>query len=128
VEGVIDGGSQMVLISRAFWEAIGKPLDFDKRVSLEAANNTNATTLGLCADLQLNIGGLDFYVQAQVVESAPFSLLLGRPFLALAGAVEETAYDGSSIITLNCRNTHRAVRIPTRARRDQRGDAQPLDF
>ncbi|KZV80434.1 hypothetical protein EXIGLDRAFT_568611, partial [Exidia glandulosa HHB12029] len=113
VEGVIDNGSQMVLISRLFWEALGKPLDFDKRVSLEAANNTTAATLGLCADLEVDIGGLVFVLHAQVVEEAPFSLLLGRPFLALARAVEETAFDGSSVLTLNSPSSPRAVRIPT---------------
>lgn len=127
-EGVVDNGSQMVLISKAFWEALGKPMDFDRRVSLEAANNTSALTLGLCADLDVNIGGLSFLLQAQVVEDAPFSLLLGRPFLALAGAKEETFYDGASVMTLNCRNTKRAVRIPTRARRAPRPDSMPLDF
>ncbi|KZV90842.1 hypothetical protein EXIGLDRAFT_616376, partial [Exidia glandulosa HHB12029] len=127
-EGVIDNGSQMVLISKRFWEALGKPLDFDARVSLEAANNTTNATLGLCANLSVKIGGLDFVLHAQVVEEAPFSLLLGRPFLALATATEETSRDGSSVFTLNCPNTSRAVRIPTRARRAVRPESMPLDF
>ncbi|EJD32949.1 hypothetical protein AURDEDRAFT_41517, partial [Auricularia subglabra TFB-10046 SS5] len=112
-EGIIDSGAMLVIISRQFWEDLGKPIDITRRMSLEAANNTTAPTLGLCANLEVKVAGISFFLQAHVVEDAPFSLLLGRPFLSLANACEEHRGDGMSILTLHDPNSDRAARIPT---------------
>ncbi|EJD42116.1 hypothetical protein AURDEDRAFT_18598, partial [Auricularia subglabra TFB-10046 SS5] len=112
VEGVVDNGSQLVIISQQLWEALGNPINAQHRVSLTAANKTSNLTLGLCV-LPVQIAELTFHLRAHVVEDAPFSLLLGRPFLALARSSEDTRGDGTSFLTLNDDNTGRSVRVPT---------------
>ncbi|KZV86747.1 hypothetical protein EXIGLDRAFT_575788, partial [Exidia glandulosa HHB12029] len=100
-EGIIDNGSQIVVISQRFWEAVRQPLDNKLKTSMTAANGSTGSTMGVCVNLPVNIAGITFYVQAHVVEEAPFSLLLGRPFLVLAAAEEVNRRDGSSILTLS---------------------------
>ncbi|EJD37127.1 hypothetical protein AURDEDRAFT_43816, partial [Auricularia subglabra TFB-10046 SS5] len=115
-EGVIDGGAQIIIASKRLWTAIGKPIDHTHVMRLEAANNTNSHTLGLLANLEVEIGGVRLFLQAHVVEDAPFDLLLGRPFFAVGSTIEETTAQGESYITIHDPNSDRAVKIPTKER------------
>ncbi|KZV84043.1 hypothetical protein EXIGLDRAFT_569147, partial [Exidia glandulosa HHB12029] len=115
-EGVIDGGAQIVILSQRLWETIGRPIDRRKVMKLEAANNTNSQTYGLCANLEVRIGGIPLFLQAQVVEHAPFDLLLGRPFFAVGCTEERTLADGRSHITIHDPNSELAVTLPTKER------------
>ncbi|KZV78044.1 hypothetical protein EXIGLDRAFT_634639, partial [Exidia glandulosa HHB12029] len=91
-----------------------------------AANVTMSRTLGLGARLCVTIGGLDFDVQAYVVEDAPFSLLLGQPFIALAEMESTLNYDGTSYVALTDRYTDSTILVPTRLQPTVRVPFPPL--
>lgn len=126
VEAVIHLDSELNLISKAFWTALGKPRVTERTVSLAAAVATSHA-IDLCVD----IGGLEFEVQAFVVDGAPFLLLLGQPFAALAEMKSTIKYsDGTSYVSLTDRYTDATILVPTRLRPAQRTSTplQPSGF
>ncbi|EJD47114.1 hypothetical protein AURDEDRAFT_48316, partial [Auricularia subglabra TFB-10046 SS5] len=121
VEGILDGGAQIVIISKALWIDLGRPIDDNyPKITLESANKSREKTLGLCANLEVTVFGILLYLQAHVVEDAPFDLLLGRPFFALARTKEETMINGDSHLTLHDPNSNVALKVPTKPRANRR--------
>ncbi|EJD39359.1 hypothetical protein AURDEDRAFT_20084, partial [Auricularia subglabra TFB-10046 SS5] len=117
VEGVLDGGAQLVMISKRLWVELGRPIDANfPRITLEAANKSKNKTIGLCANLEVTVYGIPLFLQAHVVEEAPFDLLLGRLFYALAKTSEDTIETGESFITLHDPNSEVKLRVPTKER------------
>ncbi|KAF8813520.1 hypothetical protein BYT27DRAFT_7220427 [Phlegmacium glaucopus] len=114
VEATIDDGSQILTVRQDLWEKFSVPLRSDKKLVMESANKSKENTMGLIQDLKINMGGLDFYVQVQVVRDGPFELLLGRLFLTLTEAVHQYYASGNSQLTLTDPNTSETITIPTR--------------
>ena len=77
-------------------------------------NKSKNETMGLLQDLKVEIGGYDFYVQVQMVQEAPYELLLGRPFFTLTQATHKHFLNRSSHLTLVDPNT--VITIPTHKR------------
>jgi hypothetical protein len=122
VEALADDGSQILSIRKDIWERIGTPIRSDHVITMELANLSKNETMGLLQDLKVEIGGYNFYVQVQVVQDAPYKLLLGRPFFTLTQAIHRHFSDGSSHLTLVNPNTNAVLTISTHAR--NRGKAQ----
>ncbi|KAG5221321.1 Plp [Salix suchowensis] len=120
VSCILDSGSQIISMRRAIWEALAIPLDLDKGLVMESANLTTNKTLGLARNIKASIGELDFYLQIQVVESAPYDILLGRPFHCLLSAVTQDYPDGRQDISLRDPNSDLRISIPTTERRIKR--------
>ena len=55
---------------------------------MESANSTTSMTLGLIEDQPAQLGPIAFNLQIQVVDSAPFEVLLGRPFFDVTSCKE----------------------------------------
>jgi len=55
-------------------------------MTMESANGSRDRTMELLPNLRVIIGECDFYLQIQIIESALFEMLLGRPFFTLAQA------------------------------------------
>jgi hypothetical protein len=117
VEGILDEGSQIIAIRKDIWESLGLAARSDYQVVMESATNTTAKTIGLLHNLKLTIAGYDFYVQAQVVEHAPYEMLIGLPFKVLTQSTTQHFEDGSSHITLKDPNTQAIITVPTKARK-----------
>jgi hypothetical protein len=117
IEALADDGSQILSIRRDIWEKIGIPIRADHLMVMESANKSKNETMGLLQDLKIEIGGYDFYVQVQVVQEAPYELLLGRPFFTLTQATHRHFSNGDSHLTLVDPNTQAVITIPTRARK-----------
>ncbi|EJD47105.1 hypothetical protein AURDEDRAFT_62382 [Auricularia subglabra TFB-10046 SS5] len=121
VEGVLDTGAQLVIISKRLWVELGRPIDANfPRITMQSANATKDRTIGLCANLEVKIFDIPFYLQAHVVEEAPFDLLLGRPFFALAQSEETSLPDGETVIVLKDPNSGVVLKVPTKARATRR--------
>ena len=72
---------------------------------METANNSSNWMLGITENLMMTVGGLSVYVQAQVVEDAPYEVLLGQLFLTLLSTNMQDHPDGGQDITLTCPKT-----------------------
>ncbi|KAF5320913.1 hypothetical protein D9619_000033 [Psilocybe cf. subviscida] len=116
IEAVLDDGCQIVAISKTVWEKSGLALRSDHVMSMESANSQTNDTMGLLPDLAVTIGGHTFYVQCQVIDNAPYQMLLGRPFLTFTQASVRHFLNGDSHITLVDPNTQAVITIPTHAR------------
>jgi hypothetical protein len=113
--GVLDDGSSIIVMRKDLWEEIPQmPLLRDEAVTMECADASVNQTLGMIKDLPIKIGHIVLYVQAQVVQRAPYRFLLGRPFSALVGCVRNDYPDGSTLITITDPNNPELTEtIPT---------------
>jgi len=127
MEAVVDDGSQIIGIRKDKWEELGIPIRSDHQMVMESANKTRDHTMGLLQDLVLEIGGYRFYLQVQVVENAPYELLLGRPFFTLTQAVTRHFTNGDSHITLVDPNTGAVITFPTRPRNREKPEQKKSD-
>lgn len=120
VTGILDLGCQVVIIRQDIWAKLGMPLDPERIMHMESANSTTDDTMGLLPSLKFVLGEKDHQVvltlPVQVVKTAPFECLLGRPFTALAQAVTEEFLNGDCHITLRDPNSGIAIKIPTQER------------
>ena len=116
VECLLDQGAQIVAIRRDLWEALGVPVRPDLATTLEAANKSKEDTLGVVENARLKIGGIEFRLQIHVVGDAPFDILLGRPFFALASCVTRDQMSGDQSVALTDPNSGIQLMMPTRQR------------
>ncbi|KAH9010333.1 hypothetical protein EDB84DRAFT_1226806, partial [Lactarius hengduanensis] len=78
--GVLDQGSQIVVIRWDLAQEAGVSINHDHRLDMEGANGVVSKTLGCAENLTMRVGDVTFAIHAHVVDRAPFRLLLGRPF------------------------------------------------
>ena len=100
-ECILDGGAQMVIIRRDVWERIGAPITADKAIKLEAANASTAFTLGMVENHPVRFGPVTVHLQMQVVEDAPFEVLLGRPFFDVVNGTETSVKGGKHTLQVH---------------------------
>ncbi|KAF9470672.1 hypothetical protein BDN70DRAFT_845769, partial [Pholiota conissans] len=117
VEALVDNGSMILALRRDIWEKLGIPIRADHMMRMQSANLTSNDTMGLLHNLPLTIGGYTFYVQVQVIDDAPYELLLGLPFFALTEATVKHSGDGSVHLTLRDPNSGAIITVPTRERK-----------
>jgi len=113
-EAIVDDGSQIIAVRRNIWEKSGESLRADYKMVMESANTTSNDTMGLIPDFKINIGGYDFYIQAQVVEKAPYEILLGRPFFVMTRVLIQHFEDEGSHMTMTDPNTKAIISVPTK--------------
>jgi len=116
VEGILDMGSEIVVISKSVWEKSGERLTTNDELAIESANKIVASTLGVVNNLKIIVGGAVCYVQAYVVDNAPFELILGLPFLSVAEATTKHFSDGSSSLSISLPGISTPISLSTRAR------------
>ncbi len=76
--GVLDQGSQIIVIWRDLAQEAGALVNPDHQLEMEGANGLVSKTLGCAENLSMQVGDVSFKVHAHVVDRAPFRLLLGR--------------------------------------------------
>jgi len=115
-EGILDTGCQVILMRKDVWSQLRVPLQSEKVLTMESANGTRNSTTGLIPRVKISIGSVSLICPVQVIENAPFAMLLGRPFMALGQAVTRDYYDGNMEITITDPNTGEIITVPTHAR------------
>lgn len=97
-ECILDGGSQIIVMRRDVWEKLHVPLAAAKCRKMESANAGKTMTMGEIEDHPVKIGPITVRLQIQVVEEAPFEVLLGRPFFDVLNCVEISRSGGEHMI------------------------------
>ena len=113
---MVDNGSKMVVIRWDKWEQTGSRYVPSQKILMETANNSSNWMLGITENLTLTIGGLTICILAQVVEDAPYEVLLGQPLLTLLSANTQDHPDGGQDITFMCPKTGAKTFVQTRTR------------
>jgi len=116
-ECILDGGSQIVVIRRDVWERIGAPIAANKAMSMESANSGTTKTLGLIEDYPIKLGPVTVLLQIQVLDDAPFEVLLGRPFFDATSCSEVSRSGGGHEIHLVDPTTGNPYVFPTAPRK-----------
>ena len=83
-------------------------------VNIETANRATVQTVGKANGLLFSFDGeVEVRLNAQVVEEAPFDVLLGRPFFAATSCVTKDHEDGKVEITLTDPSSKKKVQVRT---------------
>ena len=98
------------------------------REAAEQANKTKSETMGVLENLKISVGPVELQLQVQVMKDAPYDMLLGRPFYALAQCVTKDYTSGDQYITITDPNTKHEIMIPTRDRIRNKVASAKTDF
>ena len=77
-------------------------------------------SLSLTRNVPFKIGPVTFYMQAHVIDSKTYEVLLGRPFDILTESVIRNFANEDQTITIHDPNTGQHVMVPTLARGSQK--------
>lgn len=116
IDGILDSGCQVVLMRKELWQHLRVPLKSQEVITMESANGSRNSTVGLIPRVKFSIGSINLWCPVQVVDGAPFDLLLGRPFFAISQAISRDKYDGDMEITLTDPESGDIITVPTHAR------------
>jgi hypothetical protein len=114
--GVLDQGSQIVVIREDLAKEVGARINTSRTLRMEGANSSTSRTLGCAEDLSMQIGDVSFTIHAHVVRTAPFRLLLGRPFHHLLLCRLEDHPDRVDVTIRDPADPARCIAVPSRAR------------
>jgi hypothetical protein len=105
VSALIDDGCQVIVVHQDLWRELQIAKHPQEALRLESVDQNVSITQGRIRNLPVTMGGITFYLQAQVVSKAPAGLILGKPFMALANAWTETFEDGFTTLCLRDPNS-----------------------
>ena len=114
--GVLDQGSQIVVIREDLAKEVNARINTQRTLRMEGANGGTSRTLGCAEDLSMRIGDVSFTIHAHVVRTAPFRLLLGRPFHHLLLCRLEDHPDRVDVSIRDPANPSHSIAVPSRAR------------
>ena len=99
-ECILDGGAQIVVMRRDVWERLRVPIVASRAMPMESANAATTMTLGVIENHPVQLGPITIYLQIQVVDNAPFEVLLGRPFFDVTSCSEVSTNGGKHEIRI----------------------------
>ena len=129
-ECILDSGCQVVTISKAVSHELAISYDPTFRISMQSANGELDMSLGLARNVPFKIGPVTFYMQAHVIDSPAYDVLLGRPFDVLTESVIRNFANEEQTITIHDPNTGQHITVPTLARGTHKAEeaARKKDF
>ena len=98
--GLLDGGSEIVIMREDLWKEVNVPVNTSRRMRMEAANGSTSELPGCAEMLEIEVEGLKTWAHAFIVPSAPYRLLLGRPWHRLVRLSQEETEE-SVLVTIH---------------------------
>jgi hypothetical protein len=124
VEAILDSGSQIIVIDKTTAVELGLNWDPELTVHLQDVHGNLEETAGLARNVPFQFGNVTIYLQLHVQPSAPFDVLLGRPFDVLTESMVKNFKDGEQEITITDPNTGSKCTMGTQ----RRGPAKKVRF
>jgi hypothetical protein len=115
-ECVVDSGCETTMMRKDIWEKLGLPLHVNEGVTYTAANKTQTKMMGGLHNVSMNNCGQEIFVQYQVVDKAPWEILLGRPVLTHLQCETIDHQDRSQHLIITHPETGVRVQVPTAER------------
>ena len=115
--GLLNEGSEIVIVREDLCDELGLEVNRKRRMTMQTANGGKEELQGCVEYLELEVGGVKTYTHIFVVQSAPYRLLLGRPWQkgVKLGKIERA--DGSMKVEISdLGNERRRVLVPTKER------------
>ncbi|KAJ7602190.1 hypothetical protein DFH06DRAFT_1024174 [Mycena polygramma] len=124
VEAIYDTGSQIIGMSEAICNDLGLPYDPRITISMESANGSVSSSLGLARNVPFGFKDITLYLQCHIVRAPAYDILLGRPFDQLTECKVNNSANGDQTLTIRDRNTGTELTLPTIPRGRPRPRAQ----
>lgn len=99
--GLLDEGSEIVVVRKDLWEEIGFKVNPAVNMMMQTANGGKEAMKGCAEFLEVTVGGLRTWVHAFIVPQAPYKLLLGRPWQKSVKLAKEEYPDGQVEVTIH---------------------------
>ena len=115
-ECILDSGCQVITISNAVSYELAITYDPTFCISMQSVNGELDMLLGLARNVPFKIGPITFYLQAHVIDSIAYDILLGQSFDILTESVIRNFTNEDQTITIHNPNTGQHVTVPTLAR------------
>lgn len=100
VESITDCGSQIVSMGEETATRLKLKWDTTMTILMQAANKQYQQTLGLARNVPFKFRGITLYLQVHILRTAPYEVLLGRPFEMLAETVFASKKNGDVEVTI----------------------------
>ena len=121
-ECILDPGCQIIAMSEHTCHELALAYDPAIRLHMQSANGEVNRSLGLARNVPFRIGPITVYLQAHVVQTPAYDILLGRPFDILTQSVVRNFANEDQTITIRDPNTDQRVTIPTHPKSSKRQD------
>jgi hypothetical protein len=119
--GFSDEGSKIVLIWKDLCKELGLEVNQERKMMMQTANGGKEELEGCIEYFGIMVEGVQTYTHAFVVKSAPYCLLLGRPWQSSVRLQKVEKSSGIvEIIVTDPREAGRWVVVPTRERKDEK--------
>ena len=115
-ESILDGGSQIVSMSKAAAENLGLTWDSKILIHMQSANGQFEKSLGLAKNVPFKFGTVLVYLQVHVINDPAYKVLLGRPFDAVTRSVYKNDEYGGQTLVLKCPASNLDVEVETHER------------
>ena len=115
-ECILDPGCQIIAISENLCHELSLAYDPSIKLNMQSANGNIDQSLGLSRNVPFKIHNITVYMQAHVIRSPAYDVLLGRPFDILTESIVRNFANEDQTITIHDPNTGNRVTIPTIAR------------
>jgi len=112
-EALLDSGSQIVSMTRDVAAANKISWDPSLSIQLQSTNGSLSRTCGLAKNVPFTLGDVTVLLQAHIMETAPYKILLGRPFDTITKSTIVNDREGNQTINITCPNTGTRAVIPT---------------
>jgi len=112
-EALLDSSSQIVSMTRDVAAANKISWDPGLSIQLQSANGSLSRTCGLAKNVPFTLGDVTVLLQAHIMETAPYKILLGRPFDTITESTIINDREGNQTINITCPNTGTRAAIPT---------------
>jgi len=115
--GLLDERSEIVIVREDLCNELGLEVNRKRRMTMQTANGGKEELQGCVEYLELEVGGVKTYAHAFMVQSAPYRLLLGRPWQkgVKLGKIERA--DGSMEVKISdLEDERRRMLVPTKER------------
>ena len=122
-ECTLDPGCQVIAMSKNTCHGLGLGYDPSICLNMESANGNLDWSLGLSRNVPFRIGAITLYMQAHVIRSPAYDILLGRPFDILTESVVKNYANEDQTITITDPNSNQQITIPTFARKGASSNA-----
>ena len=112
-ESILDGGSQIVSMSKATAENLGLTWDPKILIHMQSANGQFERSLGLAKNVPFKFGSIEIYLQVHVINEPAYKVLLGRPFDAVTRSTYRNDEYGGQTLILKCPITSLDIEFET---------------
>ena len=113
VECILDPGCQIVAMAEDVCHDLGLTYNPTIQLHMESANGEVNQSLGLARNIPFQIGAITLFLQAHMLCTPAYQVLLGRPFDVLTQSIVKNLPEEYQTLTIKDPNTGTVAMIPT---------------